>query len=1152
MLMVTEFQRVMTFFCVAIFLLVLLSCSNDPLSPSDDGNQVNVKTSSAEGSGHSLLGFYLLEIDPETSDINFIPVRSAELHLNVTGILNATMGISAVGVPAEHDPPNGLFVFDVTLTHPLAAKPQLAGFDVKGILMAPGSVDVGGLMFAGIDETRLENADGYTRWWNPSEFTDPGMFGYVKGKLAVGSTGLLTANVNPYKLFADRLGPNDSLSWIVSEPLDSDMGRAVFTAGAENTRRYKIRFKMNPGPQILYGYAIDASWAPPSPNPPSAVPDDFPMNANQPEAYRLGVTEKINSLYYDSESGTGGGALELDISVYDWQGQASGDFSGEITNVKLYCPELGVDGLLATDQGQDAYKRKYKGQMNNLGSNPFYRAQVFCAALSLDGSTYKQTADAGPDVVLEAWNSIIADAVDPECASDSNNSIGEAVALVDGEPVVESLCGSSDTVDYYKFEVPFGKYFNGKLQLHCNIPGSSFEITNENGTVLMTDSLNGWYYTGLAGKKLTSGTYYLKIETTSSGIAGLYVVSAELVYDTIVPNTPVEVTPPNLSCDAKWVYVYGDYLFAVGDHFTWAYDISNQNSPVFLSRSEVISSIKPAFSYPYMYLAQNSNGDGELNLIDFTDVSNPVVSDVGAFGPEYKFIQMDSNVIYLAYDAGGGNQRCSIIDYSMNPLMPTYKSLINIEDSTIRNMEIIYPGTTNESLIVCESLSTAAYNVYDKLNPYLVDSVSTADTNLNIFMTTRGEYIITVKYNDIANLYNLLVYRYTGGSSIDYLGFISLPEFSIVTALEAYGNWIIVGLHHNLDIIYQIYDFSDPGNITLESEFQTYSWVTDIHHDQDTIALTQKYNVPIFADITGGGIPATWYATCSAVNYPTNSVIIDDCMYLLNNKTPSYYKSGIDITDPPNAFTKYKWDQGSATGLLSGTDRVILNDRGGNQLYWSTPNHGVWGNSGFENLGQTIASVTASDNYIYAVLQPPAVMKVWSLDTWPIIDPQPLADVAIGLSVHHLSVHGDVMYAFFFNEIFIYDLTEPNAPVHADSYFVSDSMENLLIFGDWMYLIGANKLIPVDISNPLIPVSTTSVSLPYPGMRYITRIEQFLIIGDMNHHPVFYDISDPISPVLYGEPITDDPIWPIRGLDSNGGFLYELCDSYGVRIYQLF
>ncbi|HEX9744847.1 MAG TPA: hypothetical protein VGB30_05415 [bacterium] len=71
------------------------------------------------------------------------PLRNSDLHLNITGVLNSTMGVTVAAVPGQADPQNGLFVFDITLKHPCSSMPGLSGFDVNGILITPGSVNLG-------------------------------------------------------------------------------------------------------------------------------------------------------------------------------------------------------------------------------------------------------------------------------------------------------------------------------------------------------------------------------------------------------------------------------------------------------------------------------------------------------------------------------------------------------------------------------------------------------------------------------------------------------------------------------------------------------------------------------------------------------------------------------------------------------------------------------------------------------------------------------------------------------------------------------------------------------------------------------------------------------------------------------------------------
>ncbi|MCK4719422.1 hypothetical protein KAU08_02110, partial [bacterium] len=356
------------FFLSSVILIitmsVLLGCQSNPASP-DTGNQPDqLGNQRQDASAHRMnLGSYLIEFNKENLTATPIPLRSSELHLNLTKIFVNTMGLSVQIEPGESDPPNGLFAVDFTLIHPLPEHPEFSAFDIKGIVMAPGTLAIGSLIFSDIDETRVENADGYTRWWNPTEFTEPGIFGYTDGLFTNTTSNVLTATVNPYKYFADILDHSSGMQPVYNEPLTDEMGRGVFSDGSTNTRRYLIQFPMDPGPVVVFGYVIDGSWDIPDPNPPLEVPDDFPIAANQPEAYHVAVAEKVNTLFYDTETDLAGGVLRIQANVHDWQGQNNGDIASEVDAVRVFSPGLFNGGADVGYDSQTAVKTIYKADL---------------------------------------------------------------------------------------------------------------------------------------------------------------------------------------------------------------------------------------------------------------------------------------------------------------------------------------------------------------------------------------------------------------------------------------------------------------------------------------------------------------------------------------------------------------------------------------------------------------------------------------------------------------------------------------------------------------------------------------------------------------------------------------------------------------------
>ncbi len=262
---------------------------------------------------HVLYGMWQGIIDPDAETMEFTPLRAAEFHLNAIPFLEPP---ALVFLTLETLQFNGDIIdADIGLRHPFLGLTEFTGFDVCGIFISNGSVSGftdSGLVAPGANNTRLLNPDGYSRWWNPSEFpvNTNTIFGYNDGLLGTpDAIGDFSATLNGYKYFCDDLDdPGDPMSDVT---LDN---RGLFSAGQKNVRHYTI-YMGDDG--LTFNYAVDASWQFPSGDPPYNAPDDFDLEANRSEAWRIDVDEVSNSLYNTgSESG---GGLSLGITAYDWQ-----------------------------------------------------------------------------------------------------------------------------------------------------------------------------------------------------------------------------------------------------------------------------------------------------------------------------------------------------------------------------------------------------------------------------------------------------------------------------------------------------------------------------------------------------------------------------------------------------------------------------------------------------------------------------------------------------------------------------------------------------------------------------------------------------------------------------------------------------------------
>ncbi|MFH1676465.1 MAG: hypothetical protein ABIC40_05515 [bacterium] len=315
--------------------------SNQPIAPdTNPGLQKAQETQTVSGN-RVLWGMWQFRFDLKNQTAEIVPFREAFAHVNVTSLLEPKplTFLKIDEGTLQVDVPNNTIEVDVILTHPLPKNPEYMGFDVRGILITDGTLSGfdfdPNLVMSDLTETRLENADGYTRWWNPMEFTKPGILGYTDGKLGKSNKKVNYASIiNGYKYFADGLGLNDD----VMAPIVM-LGRGRFSPSSTNSRHYSLKFGPDAGDFMVFNYAVDASWESPTNMPPTSL-EDFPMKANCLEPFNIKVTELVNSLYYlpdpPPDCDQVGGVLRLQIDVASWQGP------GGIGNVFVSSPQMGV------------------------------------------------------------------------------------------------------------------------------------------------------------------------------------------------------------------------------------------------------------------------------------------------------------------------------------------------------------------------------------------------------------------------------------------------------------------------------------------------------------------------------------------------------------------------------------------------------------------------------------------------------------------------------------------------------------------------------------------------------------------------------------------------------------------------------------------
>ncbi len=338
--------------CVAV-LALLLGCSGgggqgSPVAPSIEGDPTELTggstgqtTDAADtseprsiGGNHTLWGLWQGDFDPETGELEIVNLRQAQFHVDVVVQLQAPMPPGISIAINSFDPSTGMIDLDLSIIHPFPNS-NLRGFDVRGIVMGAGDTLTSAfdpsVVFAAPRGLRLRNADGFSRWWNAEEFTTPGMYGFTPGDLGM-KFFVPETTVNSYKYFADVLSATDPVV-----PAVDPSNRGTFSTDAtppKLTRNYVLQFPMVGGsPDFRFQYAIDANWAQPTGTHPKPKPiEDYPLQANCPEAYHIEVdTDGTTAYYTPSENG---GDLVLAIEVFDWGAPTNFDgIEGEVASI---------------------------------------------------------------------------------------------------------------------------------------------------------------------------------------------------------------------------------------------------------------------------------------------------------------------------------------------------------------------------------------------------------------------------------------------------------------------------------------------------------------------------------------------------------------------------------------------------------------------------------------------------------------------------------------------------------------------------------------------------------------------------------------------------------------------------------------------------
>lgn len=309
------------YFLLITLILTALGCSgggSGGVTSPDPLQDTNRATNSAPTP--YVWGIWTVEYDIASGNLTAEPFRTAEGIWNVNMFLQPPAGsLDNLGI-AILDKTNflteGRMDLRVTLHHPFPS-PKLRGFDIRGVVYGDAAtVDSynSDIIYPAINELRLLNADGYTRWMNAPEFAVPGILGFDPGVLGTKDFSP-TATINGYKYFAEIMEPEQSVYEYFSDSLAYVANRGSLTPGLQVSRDYHLKFPTSPL-IVKFQYAILAGWEKATSGGGNPSPLDFPDNANTFEPIGLSVVDN-SSVYMESETKKGGD-INLQLNIVDW------------------------------------------------------------------------------------------------------------------------------------------------------------------------------------------------------------------------------------------------------------------------------------------------------------------------------------------------------------------------------------------------------------------------------------------------------------------------------------------------------------------------------------------------------------------------------------------------------------------------------------------------------------------------------------------------------------------------------------------------------------------------------------------------------------------------------------------------------------------
>ena len=134
----------LTHMILAASVVLLLGCTgagNHPVAPGLDPVGHSQGMSSAR---QQIWGYYEITINPVTRKWQAVPLRTADITVNVNNLLEAKPGNLVIGdIDSSNYATQGRLDCTITLKHPFPGLDRFDGFDVWGVFIHNGASPVG-------------------------------------------------------------------------------------------------------------------------------------------------------------------------------------------------------------------------------------------------------------------------------------------------------------------------------------------------------------------------------------------------------------------------------------------------------------------------------------------------------------------------------------------------------------------------------------------------------------------------------------------------------------------------------------------------------------------------------------------------------------------------------------------------------------------------------------------------------------------------------------------------------------------------------------------------------------------------------------------------------------------------------------------------